>query len=229
MSKDVYRLEDVTREYRDAGVVALDGVSLTIEEGEIVAIAGRSGSGKSTLLDLLGALDKPTAGHVLYRGRDLGSTPRLDRIRRREFGFVFQLHHLIPILTLRENVEIPMYGMGMKAADRAKLANDLLDAVGLSHRAGFLPVRVSGGERQRTALARALANSPGVVIADEPTGNVDLETADSMLKFLESLRMENNVTIIIATHDPAIEARADRVIRLSHGKLVRGSQVVNLK
>ena len=223
MSSEIYKLENVTREYRDAGVVALDGATLAITEGEFVAVAGRSGSGKSTLLDLLGALDRPSSGRVSYRGEDLGSMPRLDRIRQKEFGFVFQLHHLIPILTLRENVEIPMYGTGISVAGRKKRASELLEAVGLAHRADFLPVRVSGGERQRTALARALANSPRVIIADEPTGNVDLETADEMLEYLERLRAEKNVTIIVATHDPGIESRADRVIRLSEGKIVSGS------
>jgi putative ABC transport system ATP-binding protein len=219
----LYRLAGVVKEYGDAGteVRAIDGIDLTIAPHEFVVIAGPSGSGKSTLLQLMGALDRPTSGTLEFEGRALVGRGdgeladlRLDRI-----GFVFQQFNLIPTLTAIENVELAMAPSGLDARERGGRAEALLGRVGLHARADHLPSQLSGGEQQRVAIARALSNEPDLVLADEPTGNLDSKTGDSILALLYRLWDESGLTVVVITHDPAISTRAPRVIGLADGKV----------
>ena len=201
-------------------VRALDGVSLKIHEGEIVAIMGPSGSGKSTLLHLIGALDRPTSGRILINGQDLASVKRLDRFRNETIGFVFQLHNLIPTLTALENVEVPLYEQKVKARERRERASALLELVGMGDRLKHLPGQLSGGQRQRVAVARALINDPKLVLGDEPTGELDSERTDEIIGMIHRLNRELETTFIIVTHDPAIGRQTDRIIELDSGRVV---------
>jgi putative ABC transport system ATP-binding protein len=219
-----YALRDVKRTYRRGNVAvdALRGIDLEIAAGDMVALQGPSGSGKSTLLQLLGALDIPSAGTITFFGRALmGQNDRsLTTIRRDEIGFVFQQFNLIPTLSAEENVAIAMIPVGTKRVDRLERARELLGRVGLSHRLDHLPSRLSGGEQQRVAIARALANSPRVLIADEPTGNLDSTTAGEVMGLIRDLHQDSGVTAILATHDEDIAERANRRIRLRDGAIV---------
>ncbi len=210
------------RRHYDGGLVkALDGVEFDVRKGEFVAIMGPSGSGKSTLLHLLGALDRPTEGQVVLDGEDLSRARSLDDVRMRKVGFVFQLHNLLPDLTLVENVMLPMVPMPGEWAAKADRARLLLERVGLAHRVNHLPVKVSGGERQRAAIARALANAPPLLLADEPTGSVDTTTGEQILALLEELRRDHGVTIVLITHNEELARRADRIIRIRDGRIER--------
>jgi putative ABC transport system ATP-binding protein len=223
----VYRLNHVTKHYGGSGVTvrALDGLDLEIAAGEFVVIAGPSGSGKSTLLQLLGALDRPTTGEVAFEGRDLARTsePELAGLRLRALGFVFQQFNLIPTLTAAENVEIALAPAGLRTYERRARVAELLDRVGLGDRSDHLPSQLSGGEQQRVAIARALANRPRVVLADEPTGNLDSATGESILALLYRLWEEEGLTVVLITHDASIAAGAPRVVRMADG-LVAGDQ-----
>jgi putative ABC transport system ATP-binding protein len=212
-------LENVTKSYDGGLVDALKGISLAVAAGEVVAIMGHSGCGKSTLLNLIGALDRPTSGSVRFQGREVGEHAPLHRFRATHIGFVFQFHHLLPHLTLLENVEMPMYLLPLSRGDRRRKAQALLDAVGLSHRARFRPTRVSGGERQRAAVARALVNAPSLVLADEPTGNLDTDTGNALVDFMIHYCGERRVTLMIATHNGEIAAKGDRVIHMQNGAI----------
>jgi ABC-type lipoprotein export system ATPase subunit len=218
-----YSLEGVGRRYGDGdGVVdALAGVRLEIREGEFVAVVGPSGSGKSTLLQLLGALDRPTAGTISFEGRDLArlADDELAALRLERVGFVFQQFNLIPTLTACENVEAAIAPTGIASAERVTRAEDLLGRVGLAGRADHLPSQLSGGEQQRVAIARALANSPDVLLADEPTGNLDSATGASILGLLRELWSELGVTVVLITHDAGIAAQAQRLVRLADGRV----------
>jgi putative ABC transport system ATP-binding protein len=220
----LYVLHSVERTFTKGGVSvrALRGVDLTLTAGEMVALEGPSGSGKSTLLQLLGALDVPTAGSIRFAGRELehASDQVLTKIRSEEIGFVFQHFNLIPTLTARENVWIAMVPGSQPHQAQVARADELLDQVGLGLRAAHLPSRLSGGEQQRVAIARALANRPRVVIADEPTGNLDSETGREVIELLSELRDKAGVTVILATHDEEIGLRAERRVRLRDGLLV---------
>ncbi|RMG14494.1 MAG: ABC transporter ATP-binding protein [Planctomycetota bacterium] len=187
----------------------------------MVAITGPSGSGKTTLLHLIGALDRPTSGRLEVLGRDLAHVRDLDALRGRELGFVFQLHYLIPNLTLRENVLLPTVPLRLPRTERRRKAAELLERVGLGHRVDFLPVKCSGGERQRAAVARALVNDPELLLADEPTGSVDSETGARILDLFSSLRDERGTTVIVITHNPEVAARCDRSLRIVDGRLLR--------
>jgi putative ABC transport system ATP-binding protein len=211
--------------YPDGRVDALVDVNLTIMPGEFVAIMGPSGSGKSTLLNILGALDRPTAGEVYYEGRPLARLGNLDRFRSQKIGFVFQSFYLLPTLTAVENVQIPMFEGDLGPAARARAAAELLDAVGMSHRADHLPSRLSVGERQRVAIARALANDPVLLLADEPTGNLDSRTADEVLDLFGGLHRSRHKTILMVTHSQEVAERAERIIRLKDGRVVEDSRV----
>ena len=211
--------QSVVRHYEEGLVKALRGVSFRVEPGEGVAIIGPSGSGKTTLLHLIGALDQPTSGKVLIQGQDLRAVKDLDKLRSTTLGFVFQLHHLIPNLTLWENVALPTHPLGLRRAERKKRASALLTRVGLEHRIDFLPVKCSGGERQRAAVARALINGPSILLADEPTGSVDTTTGDSILGLFDELGKEQGVTRVVITLNPAIAYRSDRVLRIVDGEL----------
>jgi len=173
--------ENLVRTFEEGRVKALDGVSLEVEEGEFIAIMGPSGCGKSTLLNIIGALDRPTSGKVIVDGVDLCKVENLDEIRANKIGFVFQLHNLLPVLTARENVEIPMFELKLPNKDKVRKAEELLKLVGLKERLHFLPTKLSGGERQRVAIARALANNPKIVLADEPTGNLDSSSGEEIV------------------------------------------------
>ena len=211
---------DLRKQYPDGQVRALNGVTLAVRAGEYVAITGPSGCGKSTLLNLLGVLDKPDGGEVFFQGEPLSKRADLDRFRARQIGFVFQSFFLLPTLTARENVQVPMFGGDRGAADRAKKADELLELVGMAKRAGHRPLQLSVGERQRVALARALANDPLLLLADEPTGNLDSDNATHVLDLLTRLQKQRGLTLVMVTHSPDVAARADRVVRMKDGKVV---------
>jgi putative ABC transport system ATP-binding protein len=224
MDGPLYELKGVSKSFRrgDVTISALDGVDLSIDPGEIVAVEGPSGSGKTTLLQLLGALDRPSAGHVFFEGRDLNvlSARELADIRLRAFGFVFQTFNLIPTLTALENVEAKLAPTGIKAAGLRERAVALLDEVGLGDRAEHLPTQLSGGEQQRVAIARALATEPRVVLADEPTGNLDSRTGAEIVDLLTSLSAEHKQTVVLVTHDHDVAAKAKRVLHMQDGRLL---------
>jgi ABC-type lipoprotein export system ATPase subunit len=202
-------------------VIALDAVDLSIEAGEFVALIGPSGSGKSTLLHLAGGLDQPDGGRIILGDRDLATMSIGERakLRRREVGFVFQFFHLIPTLTVAENVELPLLLDGVKSNGRT---SELLERVGIGHRAEHLPGELSGGELQRAAIARALVARPQVILADEPTGNLDSATSESVLALLAEQVVESGAALVMVTHDRDVAARAPRVHTLRDGRLEEG-------
>ncbi|MGD2177763.1 MAG: ABC transporter ATP-binding protein [Anaerolineae bacterium] len=208
-----------------AEVRALDGVDMHIAEGELVGVMGPSGSGKSTLLNMVGALDRPTDGRVLVEGQDLAGVRNLDTFRARKVGFIFQLHNLIPTLTARENVEVPMMGQPIGRRKRHRRAMELLALVGLADRMNHLPNQLSGGERQRVAVARALANEPAIVLADEPTGDLDTDSGAAVMELMQELNHELGTTFIIVTHDPAVARQSDRILIMRDGRIVHEHQV----
>jgi ABC-type lipoprotein export system ATPase subunit len=216
----VVETRSLTKVYGDgAEVRALDGVDLLVHAGELIAIVGPSGSGKSTLLHMLGALDHPTAGEVIVNGHSLAQVRDLDRFRSQTVGFIFQTHNLIPTLTARENVEVPLYESRLSRAARRARAEELLALVGLGKRADFLPNQLSGGERQRVAIARALANRPAIVLADEPTGNLDTQNTADIMALLSDLNRTQGTTLIIVTHNHEVAQATRRVITLRDGKI----------
>jgi len=224
----VIELQDVTRVYRIGEVEtrALRGVTLTVEEGEFTAIVGPSGSGKTTLLQLLGCLDKPTNGTVRVKGQDvtrLNANQRAD-LRKGTIGFVFQFFALIPGLTAYENVELPLLLMGKSGKERKERVTELLAAVGLSDRAHHRPDQMSGGEQQRVAIARALATHPVLVLADEPTANLDTENGRQVMEIMQRLNQETGTTFLFATHDPRVIPFARRVVTLRDGKVSENSK-----
>ncbi|MGD9634573.1 MAG: ABC transporter ATP-binding protein [Pirellulales bacterium] len=213
------RITNVSRTYDDGKVQALVDVSLKIQRGEYLAIMGPSGSGKSTLLNLLGALDQPTSGEIAFEGRSLAQETDLDRFRATTLGFVFQSFYLLPTLTALENVQIPMFETSLGPKERVAKATELLDLVGMSHRAGHLPGKLSVGERQRVAIARALANDPMLLLADEPTGNLDSAAGNVVLDLFDRLHRERDLTLVVITHDAQVAARAQRTIWIRDGRL----------
>jgi len=208
-------------------VPVLHGVDLDVDRGELVAVVGASGSGKSTLLHILGLLDEPDAGEVRLDGGRIDASPdrKRDLMRNRTFGFIFQFYHLLPELTAVENVMMPQlirHGLWSYWRNRKairKSAEQLLERVGLSHRYGHLPSELSGGEMQRTAIARALSGQPEILLADEPTGNLDSESGQGILELLRDLNRERGLTMMLVTHDQQIAQQADRVVRLAHGRV----------
>ncbi|HEV7461430.1 MAG TPA: ABC transporter ATP-binding protein [Solirubrobacteraceae bacterium] len=226
----LYHLEGVGRRYGQGAteVRALEGMDLRIAAGEFVVVAGPSGSGKTTLLQLLGALDRPTDGVVRFEGRDLTGLGdgELARLRLGELGFVFQQFNLIPTLTARQNVEAALAPTGADTTARHLRAGELLEAVGLAARSEHLPSQLSGGEQQRVAIARALANDPRVLLADEPTGNLDSATGREILALLRQLADNRGLTIIVVTHDPTIADDAPRVVHMRDGHAVEPDELV---
>jgi putative ABC transport system ATP-binding protein len=214
------RAQGVSRTYPDGQVQALRDVTLSVGRGDYVAVMGPSGCGKSTLLNLLGALDRPTSGEVFFEERPLSALRDLDRFRAEKVGFVFQSFLLLPTLTAAENVQVPMFTGPLGAHRRARKALDLLALVGMAHRAGHRPGRLSVGERQRVAVARALANDPPLLLADEPTGNLDSATASDVLDLFARLHDERGMTLIVVTHGEDVAARARRVLRMRDGRLL---------
>jgi putative ABC transport system ATP-binding protein len=226
----LYELEGVGRRYGQGAteVRALEGMDLRIAPGEFVVVAGPSGSGKTTLLQLLGALDRPTDGVVHFEGRDLSGLGdgELAKLRLSELGFVFQQFNLIPTLTARQNVEAALAPTGVDSAARHLRAGELLEAVGLAARSEHLPSQLSGGEQQRVAIARALANDPRVLLADEPTGNLDTTTGREILTLLRQLADGRGLTIVVVTHDPTIADDAPRVVHMRDGHPVAADELV---
>jgi putative ABC transport system ATP-binding protein len=218
--------QDVERVYRlgrDVRVAALRGVSFTVDRGDYVAIVGSSGSGKSTLLNLLGALDRPTAGSVRYDGRDVRerSDGELAELRNHRIGFVFQSFHLLPRLTARDNVILPLAYRAASRRERRERAEAALTAVGLADRMDHRPTELSGGQQQRVAIARAIITEPALVLADEPTGNLDSATGEDIMALLERLQAEQGTALVVITHEPDIARRAARTIELRDGRIVR--------
>jgi putative ABC transport system ATP-binding protein len=227
----MYKLRGVSKTFQQGSVPihAVHDVDLEIHEHEFVVVAGPSGSGKTTLLQLLGALDRPSAGSVLFEGRDLAALGdgELARLRLEAFGFVFQQFNLIPTLTAAQNVQAALAPRGVEGAQLHEQARALLGSVGLAARAEHLPSQLSGGEQQRVAIARALANDPRVLLADEPTGNLDSETGTEIVELLRSLSVEQGKSVVLVTHDQTIAARAPRVVRMRDGR-IEGSEIAAL-
>ena len=213
------RAEGLTKTYPDGEVQALRGVSLNVERNESVAIMGPSGCGKSTLLNLLGGLDRPTEGEIYFRGIPLSQIDR-DQYRAREIGFVFQSFYVLSTLSAVENVQVPMFETTLDRRQRVERAEALIEQVGLAHRRNHRPMHLSVGERQRVAIARALANEPSLLLADEPTGNLDSRSQNEVLQLLNDLRQRQGLTLIIITHSPEVAAAAQRVIRMRDGRVV---------
>jgi putative ABC transport system ATP-binding protein len=215
----VFDAAGLRKEFDEGRVQALRGVDFQIAAGEFVAMTGPSGCGKTTLLQMLGALDRPSAGTLRYREKSIPDLRDPAAYRAREVGFIFQSFHLLPTFTALENVEIPMFEGGLRAPERRQRARALLQSVGLGHRLGHFPAKLSGGERQRVAIARSLANDPSVLLADEPTGNLDSENAGAILDLLTRLHRERGTTLILVTHDPGIARSATRTIAMKDGRI----------
>ena len=218
-------LRSVCKTYRDGNVTALRDVSLDIAAGEFVSIMGQSGCGKSTLLNILGALDQPSSGQVLFEGQALAAARHLDRWRAEHVGFVFQSFYLLPNLTTWENVQIPMFEGRLPRHQRPAEAERLLGLVGLSDRLQHLPSQLSIGQRQRVAIARALANRPQMILADEPTGSLDSHSGQEVLELLAGLNAAEGTALVLVTHDAAIAHRARRHIRMLDGQIVEDRSV----
>ncbi|GGM23298.1 ABC transporter ATP-binding protein [Micromonospora sonchi] len=232
MSEDLVRVEGLCRDYGggDRVVHAVRDVSLRAGRGELIAVRGRSGAGKTTLLNLIGGLDRPTSGRVWVAGREVTSAGERDllRLRRDSIGFVFQSFGLIPILSAAENVGVPMRLAKVPAGQREERVAVLLEMVGLGGHAGQRPYELSGGQQQRVAIARALANDPALLIADEPTGQLDSETGRAVMDLLRALVHSRGMTALVATHDPTLVELADRVLVLRDGRLVASAESVGV-
>lgn len=222
----VIELKDVQKNYRigESDFPVLKGIDLNVEEGEFIALMGPSGSGKSTLLNIIGCLDRPTSGRFLLLGQEISLTSddELARIRREELGFIFQTFNLIGRISVQKNVEVPMMLSGFGREMRKERAQKLLASVGIAHRSNFSPQNISGGERQRVAIARALANDPKIIIADEPTGNLDLKNSDEVMSILSNLNKDGR-TIIMVTHNSEITENCSRIIRLRDGRILESA------
>ena len=232
MSEAVLKIENLSKSYSRGKrkVQALSGINMNVSRGEFVSIMGPSGSGKTTLLNVLGCLDKPTEGRVLIDNVDLAELPEkeLYKIRRSKIGFVFQTFNLLPYLNARENVEIPMECVGKSKSERSRRAKELLQTVNLSGREEHRPHRLSAGEQQRVAIARALANDPSIILADEPTGNLDSKNKQEIVKLLASLNINHGTTIIMVTHDSHAAAQSERILLLKDGKITKEKQGLHL-
>jgi len=224
MDNVICALEQVSRLYDGGRIVALRDITVQVVRGEWLAVVGPSGSGKSTLLHLLGGLDCPTQGTVVFEGRKKISARQWARLRAKRIGFVFQSFNLLPTLTALENVEIPMFGIIGRSSHRRQLAMELLDRVGLADRSNHRSSKLSGGERQRLAIARALANSPDLILADEPTGNLDTRTSLEIIDLLETIHTHEKATLVVVTHEPEIAGRAGRTIHCIDGTIAGDSQ-----
>jgi putative ABC transport system ATP-binding protein len=232
MSKPVLQIENLNKTYilGKRPVNALTNLSLTVNRGEFIAIMGPSGSGKTTLLNVIGCIDKPTSGKVLLDGVDVGNTPenKLYKLRRDKMGFIFQSFNLLPYLNARENVELPMEGKTKSRQERKKRASELLKLVGLSGRENHRPQRLSQGEQQRVAIARALANDPAIILADEPTGNLDSKNKQEIIKLLANLNLTQGTTIIMVTHDSQAANNTERMLLLKDGKIIKEKEGLHL-
>ena len=224
--RPIIEAKALCRDYRlgSATIRALSDVSIAISRGEFVSVTGPSGSGKSTLLNLLGGLDAPTRGSIFLDGTELSGLDerRLAGLRRKKLGFVFQRHDLLPALSVAENLEFPLILAGVPEADRRSRIAATLERVGLADKSDNLPEELSGGQQQRVGIARALVNDPEIILADEPTGNLDSRTSGDIMDFLATLCRESGKTLVVVTHDPEVAARADRILRFSDGVQLSG-------
>jgi putative ABC transport system ATP-binding protein len=229
MNDNLIRTVDLTRVYGsdETAVRALNGINLVVDAGEFLAIMGPSGCGKSTLLNMIGALDRPTSGEVWVAGENLAALRSVDDFRAHTVGFIFQLHNLLPTLTARENVEVPMQGQGFGALQRKGRALELLGMVGLSERADHLPNQLSGGQRQRVAVARALANAPLLILADEPTGSLDSQAGEEIMELLGELNRQQGTTIAVVTHDRRVAQATQRIVRMRDGRIVEDHRLLD--
>ena len=216
----IYEAIGLKKQFDNGKVMALRGLDLEIRQGEFVAIIGQSGCGKSTLLQMLGCLDRPSEGTLNYRGTSIPDMRDPAAYRARQIGFVFQSFHLLPTFTVLENVQIPMFEGKLSRSQRKARGIELLESVGLGHRLSHYPSELSGGERQRVAIARGLANRPSVVLADEPTGNLDSESAVQIIDLLLELHGKLGVTLVLVTHDLSVAERASRTIRMKDGRVI---------
>lgn len=216
---NIMEIKELKKGFDNGRIKALNGINLEIKKGEFVSIIGPSGSGKSTLLNMMGALDSADEGSILVAGKDLTHTKDLSEFRSKEIGFIFQLHNLIPNLSVLENVTIPMYGNGYNSKQMDVRAMNLLKYVNLQDKASRKPTELSGGERQRVAIARALVNKPSIILADEPTGSLDSKNGHMVLENLKELHEKENVTLIMVTHDMNVAAMAERTIKVLDGKV----------
>ena len=219
MTSPALEVRDLHKSYDEGRIEALRGVDLSISAGEYIAVSGPSGSGKSTLLHLLGGLDSPTSGEVLFKNAGLGSAIELDTYRSQSVGFIFQAFHLMPTLRAIENVQVPMLCLKCRRSDRAARAKDLLTEMDLGHRLEQYPNQLSAGERQRVAIARALANDPEILLADEPTGNLDSVNSARIMDILTGIQKERGMTLIVVTHENEIAHSAPRLIRMRDGRV----------
>lgn len=215
----IVEIKNLKKSFDDGKITALNGIDLEIKKGEFVSIIGPSGSGKSTLLNMIGALDKADSGIVTVAGKDLTHKRDLSEFRSKEIGFIFQLHNLIPNLSVLENVEIPMYESDVSTSQMREKALRLLETLGLEDKINRKPTELSGGERQRVAIARALANDPSIILADEPTGSLDSKNGQMILKQLKRLHDKENVTLIMVTHDLNVASMAERTIEVLDGEV----------
>jgi len=213
-------VQEVVKTYEEGRIHALTGATLQVREGEFVAITGPSGCGKSTLLHLIGALDRPDSGCIIVNGTDLAHMRDLSHYRAHHVGMVFQLHNLLPTLSASANVQLPMYESQLSFWERRAKAQRLLEAVELGDRANTPPTKLSGGERQRVAIARALANDPPILLADEPTGNLDSKAGLMVLDLLHRIQRERGVTLVLVSHDVQIASAAERIVRMLDGRVV---------
>ena len=224
MSSDVViSVRNLVKTFDDGRTRALDGANLEVRQGEFVAITGPSGCGKSTLLHLIAALERPDSGEIIVNGEEITHKRDLSAYRARAIGLVFQLHNLLPNLTALENLQVPMYETGRPAGQRRKKALELLALVELEDKAKKHPTELSGGERQRVAIARALSNDPPIVLADEPTGNLDSKAGQHVLEVLRNIQRQRGVTLVLVTHDPTIASAADRIVRMLDGRIIEES------
>jgi putative ABC transport system ATP-binding protein len=219
MTSPLLEVRNLCKSYDEGRIEALRGVDLSIAAGEYVAISGPSGSGKSTLLQLLGGLDTATSGEVLFQNAALGTAVNLDTYRARQVGFIFQAFYLLPTLTAIENVQVPMLALDLLPSNRAQRAESLLHEMGMGHRLNQYPNQLSAGERQRVAIARALANAPSILLADEPTGNLDSVNSARIMEILIGIQKQRGMTLIIITHENEIACCAPRHVRIRDGKI----------
>ena len=221
--ENIIEIHNLKKNYDKGNIKALNGINLEIKKGEFISIMGPSGSGKSTLLNMIGALDQAEKGKIEVAGINLMETSDLSEFRSKEIGFVFQMHNLIPNLSVLENVEIPMYEGHLKSQEMRERALELLEAVELKDKADTSPTKLSGGERQRVAIARALVNHPSIILADEPTGALDSKTGDIILKLLKDLHHKEHVTLVMVTHEPYVAQMADRIVNVRDGKIIEST------
>lgn len=217
-NENIIEIKGLKKSYDNGKIKALNGMDLEVKKGEFISIMGPSGSGKSSLLNMIGALDRADEGSIKVSGIDLMKTKKLYEFRSKEIGFVFQMHNLIPNLSVLENVQIPMFETKTSSKDMKKRALELLKAVNLEDKINQKPTKLSGGERQRVAIARALVNHPSIILADEPTGSLDSKTGEVILNLLKDLHTKENVTLVMVTHEPYVGQMAERIVKVLDGQ-----------